>query len=301
MKDYLNINGKKLYVEYFGNSTGEHILYIHGKPGIGVADFICFQQVLFEKKYYVIAPEQRGVLRSQGVSYDEFAFELIVEDYEEIRKKFGVDRWNIVCHSFGAYYAIKYYNAYPKRVKSIIFESPIFNMIESSKLVLKYQYNLISEIKPEKLKTIDADIRKIKTYADLGKTLSLAKGIIGDRANEYMLYPSTLEKINLLKTNVEIGKECFLKSYNTDNYFDKRVSEKRNSSPHNIYIECPCLILNGKEDRMIGGSAFNQICKYFVRLKRVDVNHAKHWIKIDNPTAYYSEIDDFIARAERDD
>ena len=63
-KSYI-VNGHKLYIETFGKTDSEPILYFHGKPGIGVIDLTEFQKEMLEKQFFIIAPEQYGVWRSE--------------------------------------------------------------------------------------------------------------------------------------------------------------------------------------------------------------------------------------------
>ena len=91
MSGYYTINGKKIYV-YMGNSNKMPILYIHGAPGIGVLDMEKYQSDNFYPKYFLIAPEQRGVWRSEDLKEDEpYNLDLIIEDYEQLRKQLKIE------------------------------------------------------------------------------------------------------------------------------------------------------------------------------------------------------------------
>ena len=52
-KSYI-VNGHKLYIETFGKTDSEPILYFHGKPGIGVIDLTEFQKEMLEKQFFII-------------------------------------------------------------------------------------------------------------------------------------------------------------------------------------------------------------------------------------------------------
>ena len=91
MGKYYLINGHKLYVEIFGDPQKEPILYIHGKPGIGVIDLMEFQKENFKNEFFIIAPEQYGVWRSESIEETkQWGIEQIIEDYEIIRKKLSL-------------------------------------------------------------------------------------------------------------------------------------------------------------------------------------------------------------------
>lgn len=72
MGGYYEIRGKEIYTEILGEDSSPVLLFIHGGPGgIGAMDFIKYQGERLSKNFKVIAPDQRGVWRSQAISEEE--------------------------------------------------------------------------------------------------------------------------------------------------------------------------------------------------------------------------------------
>ena len=110
MVEYYKIRGKDLYTEILRENSSPVLLFIHGGPGgIGVADFIQYQGDRLLENFKVIAPDQRGVLRSEAIlDKEHILLEDIIEDFEELRKKLHINKWSLLSHSFGGYIAVLY-------------------------------------------------------------------------------------------------------------------------------------------------------------------------------------------------
>lgn len=85
--EYMNIRGKKLYVETHGNPKNKPVLYLHGGPGESCYDFSFHQAERLKDSLYVIMIDQRGVCRSEKITEDEaFGLNDLIEDCEELKK-----------------------------------------------------------------------------------------------------------------------------------------------------------------------------------------------------------------------
>lgn len=124
---YMNIRGKKLYVETHGDPKNKPVLYLHGGPGESCYDFSFHQAERLKDSLYVIMIDQRGVCRSEEITEDEaFGLNDLIEDCEELKKVLQIKKWSIIGHSFGGYLALLYASIYPGSIKKIIFEGPTF-------------------------------------------------------------------------------------------------------------------------------------------------------------------------------
>jgi len=73
--NYYKVRGKNIYTEVLGEDSAPALLFIHGGPGgIGVADFIQYQGNRLSNNFKIIAPDQRGVWRSEGILDEEDIF-----------------------------------------------------------------------------------------------------------------------------------------------------------------------------------------------------------------------------------
>ncbi|MES9697497.1 alpha/beta hydrolase [Bacillus sp. JJ927] len=143
---YMNIRGKKLYVETHGNPKNKPVLYLHGGPGESCYDFSFHQAERLKNSLYVIMIDQRGVCRSEVITEEEpFGLNDLIEDCEELRKVLRIEKWSVIGHSFGGYLALLYARAYPNSIERIIFEGPTFDFALTSRALLKKTGSLLKK------------------------------------------------------------------------------------------------------------------------------------------------------------
>ncbi|KIV71290.1 hydrolase, alpha/beta fold family [Bacillus mycoides] len=143
---YMNIRGKKLYVETHGSPKNKPVLFLHGGPGESCYDFSFHQAERLKDSLYVIMIDQRGVCRSEGITEEEsFGLNDLVEDCEEIRKLLQIEKWSVIGHSFGGYVALLYARAYPNSIEKIIFEGPTFDFALTSRALLQKTGTLLKK------------------------------------------------------------------------------------------------------------------------------------------------------------
>ncbi|MGF2714316.1 alpha/beta fold hydrolase [Bacillus cereus] len=143
---YMNIRGKKLYVETHGNPKNKPVLYLHGGPGESCYDFSFHQAERLKDSLYIIMLDQRGVCRSEGITEEEsFGLKDLVEDCEELRKLLQIEKWSVIGHSFGGYLALLYAAAYPNSIERIVFEGPTFDFALTSRALLQKTGSLLKK------------------------------------------------------------------------------------------------------------------------------------------------------------
>lgn len=130
------INGTQLFISEDGE--GEPLIVIHGGPGLNHSYFKPHLDPLAEK-IKVVYYDQRACGESSLPSTDSLSLSFFVDDIEGIRKSLGVEKVNILAHSWGAILAVNYGLKYPKHVKKMILSNPVaLNMeyqAESMKLL----------------------------------------------------------------------------------------------------------------------------------------------------------------------
>ena len=143
---YMNIRGKKLYVETHGNPKNKPVLYLHGGPGESCYDFSFHQAERLKDSLYVIMLDQRGVCRSEVITEEEtFGLNDLIEDCEELRKVLQIEKWSVIGHSFGGYLALLYASIYPNSIEKIIFEGPTFDFALTSRALLQKTGSLLKK------------------------------------------------------------------------------------------------------------------------------------------------------------
>ena len=100
---------------------GEPFIVLHGGPGMYHDELYPFF-LDFAKNHKVVFYDQRGNGKSimEKIDSTTFTEELLVEDLEELRKQFGIERLNIIGHSWGGLLATYYSVKYPDHVNRLI-------------------------------------------------------------------------------------------------------------------------------------------------------------------------------------
>ena len=109
----------ELYMDESGTLDGIPVVFLHGGPGSGCEfDSRCFFD---PKKFRIILFDQRGAGRStpHGELTDNNTDELVV-DLERIREFAGVEKWMLFGGGWGSALALKYAEAHPDRVLSLV-------------------------------------------------------------------------------------------------------------------------------------------------------------------------------------
>lgn len=98
---------------------GLPVILSHGGPGI--YDYLKPVADMIDDLSFVIRYDQRGCGRSEKKRpYD---LDIYLKDMENIRKYFGIDKWIVGGHSWGANLSLVYALKYPERIKGIIYLS----------------------------------------------------------------------------------------------------------------------------------------------------------------------------------
>lgn len=100
---------------------GPPLVILHGGPGLGHDYLRIALAPLLSDSYQLIFYDQRGSGHSTGVEdTTRLTMATFVEDLESIRRKAGLERMNLLGHSFGGLLAMHYGITYPERVASLI-------------------------------------------------------------------------------------------------------------------------------------------------------------------------------------
>lgn len=106
-------DGAELWATATG--TGPPVVLLHGGPGLW--DYLGGLAALLDDRYTVIRFDQRGCGRSTGDG--PYSIVQAVGDVDAVRAAFGVDRWAVVGHSWGAELAIRYAARFPQRTSAV--------------------------------------------------------------------------------------------------------------------------------------------------------------------------------------
>ena len=292
MYGYYNVNNRKMYV-YTGNNGGIPVLYIHGAPGIGVLDIEQYQSRYFEKDYYLVAPEQRGVWRSQELfQNEEYDLDMIIEDYEELRKQLGIKEWIVLCHCMGARTAIKYYNRYPKVISMMLFENPVLDSLSPFESIIKIQLSLIKQSNEEEYERCSAQVANIHNPLQLEEFCRKLEKNTNIEANNLIMSTVTVKKVSGIKDKFDI--DLFMRSRKTE----IKMSHSQSLYERIYYmvdnISVPLLIIYGKNDIVVPKNVINEIRKRVLKCDVQVFENCKHWVHLDDEQGYFRVVNNFI-------
>lgn len=110
----------QLYYRVIGNGQ-DTLVVLHGGPGAGMNSILPSVKPL-GKDYILIFYDQRGGGRSElPTDTTKLKPHYFVEDLEAVRRYFGLQKMNLLAHSFGSVLAAEYARTYPDRIKRWIF------------------------------------------------------------------------------------------------------------------------------------------------------------------------------------
>jgi proline iminopeptidase len=108
-----------IYWEEVGNPDGVPVVFLHGGPGAGLSPQ---HRRFFDPQHYrVILFDQRGAGKSTPLGeWRNNTTQLLVQDIETLREKFGIDKWLVFGGSWGSTLALAYGEAHPERCLGFI-------------------------------------------------------------------------------------------------------------------------------------------------------------------------------------
>lgn len=271
-----DINGTKLYCKVIGK--GEPLLVIHGGPGMGHQYFLPYMEEL-AKTHKLIFYDQRSTGKS-AIPKDSLgaSHKNMINDIEALRKAFGINKVNILSHSWGAKLVVNYALQYPEHIKSLIFCNPSplnhdYDSIQTA-VVNKRKYEPGFKEKKEEIQSKQISIIEIRMrFAFLGSIYS----------------PETIDKIALTFPEDFADRQIALfkglssdwKEYDRDMYDDLQK------------IKSPSLVIHGDADGM-PLSASERFAKSLGNGMLVRFEKSGHFPFIEEPERFAETVDGFM-------
>ncbi len=113
MENFIENDGVKLWTKITGNNEGNYIMLCNGGPGS--PDYLAPVAQMIDDMANIIRFEQRACGRST-IDYN-CDINTTISDLEHIRKFYGISKWIIGGHSWGANLALAYALKYPEKTQ----------------------------------------------------------------------------------------------------------------------------------------------------------------------------------------
>jgi proline iminopeptidase len=124
---HLAVPGGNIWYKISGPGTGTPVVLLHGGPGFSSFYLKPLEELADDR--VVIRYDQLGGGKSDRVSDTTmFTFAHFVKELDSLRSSLGITQWHVVGHSWGSMLGIEYSRAYPDRVASLTFGSPVFDV-----------------------------------------------------------------------------------------------------------------------------------------------------------------------------
>ena len=109
----------ELYYEQCGNPKGKPVVFLHGGPGAGLVPD--YRRFFDPEAYRIILFDQRGAGRSvPHACLDDNTTWHLVNDIEQLREHFDVEKWLVFGGSWGSTLALAYAETHPERVRGLV-------------------------------------------------------------------------------------------------------------------------------------------------------------------------------------
>jgi len=124
---HLAVPGGTLWYTVSGTGSGTPLVLLHGGPGFSSYYLKPFEELGNDRP--VIRYDQLGSGKS-GTTTDTTLFTIphFVAELDSLRAALGVERWDVLGHSWGTILAVEYYRAHPDRVRSLVLASPVMDI-----------------------------------------------------------------------------------------------------------------------------------------------------------------------------
>jgi proline iminopeptidase len=292
----MQINGVSLFVAEYGPAEGPPLLFIHGHGG--GYHFQHFQAELLARGVRLIAPDQRGVLRSDPVAPgDRLDLELLLEDFEALREHLGIERWAILGHSAGGNYAVEYAVRHPDSVSAVIFDCPCWDFDANDRYRLPLFAQLYQEMgDPERAAACEALAAMPRRLTAEDKTYELAWGL-GDRFQDLSFHdPAKRAAFERVGLEAGFSDEIWMRG----NSHLVTVAELYNSKLDRLKeLTQPSLLIEGIDDLATDPVSVDAYRNNVPTGELVTFERSGHFPHFEEPVRYAELVRSFVNQHAR--
>lgn len=117
------INGTELYYQIIG--SGEPIVIVHGGPGLSHNYFLPSLKSLSDKHRLIFYDQRASGKSDLNINSESITLDNFIRDIDELRNSLGIEKLNLMAHSWGGILAMKYAIMFPNKIKSLILINSI--------------------------------------------------------------------------------------------------------------------------------------------------------------------------------
>lgn len=283
---YKSVNGVDHYYKILGQ--GEPFILLHGGPGM-YHDELYPYFIDFAKKNQVIFYDQRGNGKSalDGVNATNFTTDILVDDLEGLRQAFGIEKLNIIGHSWGGLLSMHYAARYPEHVKRLITISSA--PVNTALLVASYRKH-VSRFAPEEWQHLEelwsSDAYKAGDPDVHNEAMRMSEGrTFYDKSfvDEYMSVAAF--------TEVTAKNAVTLEDQSRQMKFNITLQETIGN------IIAPTLMIQGREDFIVEEAPV-LACGLIQNCELVWIEQSGHYPYIEKKGEFFNILNEFIGETQ---
>ncbi|WP_228372321.1 alpha/beta hydrolase [Chryseobacterium gregarium] len=290
-----NAQAAAMYSKAYGERKNPAIIFIHGGPGGNSTLFEgTTAKKLAEKGFYVIVYDRRGEGRSMDTAAT-FTFREAVNDLNDLYKSYGIDKANIIAHSFGGLVGTLFTEQNPEKVNALILAGVLFSQQETYDHILKTAEKRYTEKKDTLMLSEISEIGKLpKNTAEYRKQCYEVAG-----RNHYFKMPFPTQEANEIRQRYELSE------FNANNIRNNHapILFYKNESKNNIDTK-PILknlkkhvklfAVYGKQDRIFSEKQLNDMKKIVNRKNFKIIDNCSHYLFVDQQKEFISTVEKWI-------
>jgi proline iminopeptidase len=281
--DFKEINGVKIYYKAFGK--GEPVLVVHGGPGLGHNYLLPYFEKLGENNR-VILYDQRNSGKSTTNESTDLRMEHMVQDIEDLRKAFGIEKLHLISHSFASLFTIQYAFQFPDNIKSLTLLEPY---PISSEINFKMYTNIMNKVPQE----------DINHFNNIKASSEFRRGE-PEAVKEFLYYyylPFYHDADKRKEQNFGYFNEEFAVKYNNTNQFINLNNFGFTLLDRLEKINCPTLVIHGESD-VVPEENIKIIEQNIKKVKVAKLKNSGHFGYLENPVEYFQLIKTFLKDPE---
>lgn len=280
---FVEIGEVQLYYKSLGR--GEPVLVVHGGPGLNHTYFLPQMREL-ARSHRLIFYDQRACGRSTGnFAEDEISIARFVDDIEALRQSFGIDKLNLMGHSWGGLLVMHYAITYPQHLRSLLLVNSVGASSASQQegdRARRSRFTSADSLEQQEILRSAAFVRgdpqAIARLLRLNLRLSFYDRAMIDSLR-LEIPASFIEHSGLL--------QFLRKDLSNFSIYDRLRS-----------VPCPTLIVHGDHD-VIPESIPRQLQSVIGRSRLVVLENCGHFPWIEAPEPFFREIREFLREAAK--
>lgn len=283
---YKHINGVDHFYRIVGE--GEPFVVLHGGPGMYHDELYPFF-LDFARSHRVVFYDQRGNGRSLMSSVDSINFnvELLVDDLEQLRRALGIEKLNLIGHSWGGLLAMYYAVEHPDRVKRLIMVSSA--PVNTELLIQSYekQISMYTEAEWKDLQQLWESKEYLAGDPDVhNQAMRMAEGVLfydKSKIDEYMAAAA----FDSVTARNAVALNDLARDFKLNIHVQDRLSQ----------IQCPTLIVHSQQDFIVP-AAPRLAAELIANSELVLLEGSGHYPHVEVPEALFGAIERFIERTK---